>query len=151
MFESHDAKSFADTSAEDITWNDLSAPAPINGKKEMVKYFNMVTKAIPDLKMNCTTWAVDDFIVEECAMSGTNKGPFVAPGMTMPATNKPLNLHGVDVIQLKDGKAVSGIELRQRHGDGHAARSHEGATRQGRRGQGRHEGRPEVRQVEALE
>jgi steroid delta-isomerase-like uncharacterized protein len=107
-FETHDSKSFADGSADDIAWNDLSAPAPVNGKKAMVKYFDMVTKAIPDLKMNCTTWAVDDFVIEECAMSGTNKGPFTAPGMKVPATNKPITLHGVDIIQMKDGKAVSG-------------------------------------------
>ncbi len=104
MFETHDAKGFADTSTEDITWDDLATPAPMNGKKEMVKYFDMVTKAIPDLKMNCTTWPVDDFIIEECAMSGTNKGPM----MKIAATNKPVNFHGVDVIQMKDGKAASG-------------------------------------------
>jgi hypothetical protein len=28
--------------------------------------------------------------------------------MKLPATNKALNLHDVDVIQLKDGKAVNG-------------------------------------------
>ena len=109
MFETHDSKAFAETSADNVTWDDLASPAPMNGKKEMVKYFDMVTKAIPDMKMSCQTWAVDDFIIEECAMTGTNKGPMVAPGMKLPATNKPLNLHSVDVIQLKDGKAVSGM------------------------------------------
>ena len=108
MFETHDAKAFAEASTEDITWDDLTTPAPMNGKKEMVKSFDMVTKAIPDIKMSCTTWGVDDYVIQECAMSGTNKGPMVAPGMKLPATNKPINLHGVDVIQLKDGKAVSG-------------------------------------------
>ena len=108
MFETHDSKAFADTSSDNITWDDLSTPAPMNGKKEMVKYFDMVTKAIPDLKMNCQTWAVDDFVIEECAMSGTQKGPMVGPGMKLAATNKPLKIHGVDVIQMKDGKAVSG-------------------------------------------
>jgi len=108
MFETHDAKGFAETSADNITWDDLSAPAPMNGKKAMVSYFTMVTKAIPDLKMSCQTWGVDDYIIEECAMAGTNKGPMEAPGMKIPATNKPINFHGVDVIQMKDGKAVSG-------------------------------------------
>ena len=108
MFETHDSKAFADTSTDDITWDDLSTPAPMNGKKEMVKYFDMVTKAIPDMKMSCQTWGVDDYVIEECAMTGTNKGPMVAPGMKLPATNKPVNFHGVDVIQLKDGKAVNG-------------------------------------------
>lgn len=41
-------------------------------------------------------------------MSGTQKGPMVAPGMKLPASNKALNIHGVDIIQMKDGKAVSG-------------------------------------------
>jgi ketosteroid isomerase-like protein len=108
MFETHDAKAFAETSADDVSWDAVDGPAPMNGKKEMVKYFDMVTKAIPDMKMSCTTWGVDDYVIEECATTGTNKGPFVAPGMKMAATNKPLNLHGVDVIQLKDGKAIHG-------------------------------------------
>jgi steroid delta-isomerase-like uncharacterized protein len=108
MFETHDAKAFADTSTDDIVWDDMAGPAPMNGKKAMLGYFNMVTKAVPDMKMACTTWAVDDYIVEECAMSGTNKGPFVAPDMKIPATNKPVNFHGVDVIQMKDGKATKG-------------------------------------------
>jgi ketosteroid isomerase-like protein len=108
MFETHDAKGFAQTSSDDIVWDDMAGPAPMNGKKAMLGYFNMVTKAVPDMKMNCTTWAVDDYIIEECAMTGTNKGPLVAPDMKIAATNKPLNLHSVDVIQMKDGKAVKG-------------------------------------------
>src|ERR1019366_5178186 len=54
MFETHDAKAFADASTDDVTWDDSSAPAPMNGKKEMSKYFDMVTKAVPDMKMNCS-------------------------------------------------------------------------------------------------
>ena len=38
-------------------------------------------------------------------MTGTNKGPM----MKLAATNKPVNIHGVDVIQMKDGKAASGV------------------------------------------
>jgi predicted ester cyclase len=35
-------------------------------------------------------------------MTGTNSGPFG----NMPATNKPVKFNGVDIIQIKDGKAT---------------------------------------------
>jgi hypothetical protein len=68
----------------------------------------MMAKAIPDAKFACTNWAVDDFVIAECTMNGTDKGPMVMPGMKIKATNKPLTMHSVDVIQMKDGKAISG-------------------------------------------
>jgi steroid delta-isomerase-like uncharacterized protein len=106
LFETHDAKAFADTQTDDITWDSLDAPAPMKGKKEMVKMFTSFGKAIPDAKFTCQNWAVDDFVIAECAMTGTNKGAL--PEMHLPATNKPISLHTVDVVQLKDGKAVNG-------------------------------------------
>jgi steroid delta-isomerase-like uncharacterized protein len=106
LFETHDAKAFADTQTDDITWDSLDAPAPMKGKKEMVKMFTAFGKAIPDAKYACQNWAVDDYVIAECAMTGTNKGGL--PEMHVAATNKPLNLHTVDVVQLKDGKAIAG-------------------------------------------
>jgi ketosteroid isomerase-like protein len=108
MFETHDAKSFAGASTDDVVWEDSAAPAPMNGKKAMSGYFDMMSKAVPDLKMNCTTWGVDDYVLEECEMTGTNKGSFVFPGMKTKPTNKPVDFHGFDVIQMKDGKAAHG-------------------------------------------
>ena len=67
-----------------------------------------MTKAFPDLKAACESWGIEDFLIEECTMSGTNKGPMVAPGRKLPATNKSVSLHGVDIMQIKDGKAVNG-------------------------------------------
>jgi predicted ester cyclase len=34
-------------------------------------------------------------------MSGTNSGPFG----NMPPTNKPVKFNGIDIVQIKDGKA----------------------------------------------
>ena len=75
MFETHDSKAFADTQHRRHHLGlPLDAPAPMKGKKEMVKYFDMFDKAIPDMKLTCQTWAVNDYVIEECAMTGTNKG-----------------------------------------------------------------------------
>ena len=61
LFETHDAKAFADTQTDDITWDSLDAPAPMKGKKEMVKMFTAFGKAIPDAKFTCQNWAVRRF------------------------------------------------------------------------------------------
>jgi steroid delta-isomerase-like uncharacterized protein len=77
----------------------------MKGKNDAKKFFEMMTKAFPDVKVEVQkVWAFGDFVVAENVMTGTQKGDF----MGIKATKKPINLHGVDVIQLKDGKAVHG-------------------------------------------
>ncbi len=77
------------------------------------------------MKMQCSTWGVEDYLIEECATTGTNKGPIVAPGFKLPATNKAVNMHGVDVMQIKDGKAVKGISYGNGMEIDDPARSHQ--------------------------
>ena len=107
-FERHDVKRFADATADGATWEDLRSPGPTFGKEGLVANFTMMTKAFPDLRVTCESWGIEDFLIEECTMSGTNKGPIVAPGMKLTPTNKSVSLHSVNVIQMKDGKAVNG-------------------------------------------
>ena len=71
------------------------------GLKEMM---SMMKTAYPDMK-----WTVNDIIADSntiwahFTMTGTNSGPM----MGMPATNKKINVQGVDIIRLgADGKAT---------------------------------------------
>jgi steroid delta-isomerase-like uncharacterized protein len=105
-FEKKDDKAFADLNTDDIVWDDLVAPGPTKGKAEAVKQFKAFTAAFPDLKMQATsTWAVEDFVIAEVTTTGTPKGSFMG---LVSQTKKPVTLHMADVVQLKDGKAVSG-------------------------------------------
>jgi steroid delta-isomerase-like uncharacterized protein len=90
---------------DDVAWDDMSMPESMKGKAAGKKFFADVTKAFPDLKVSSTnTWTFGDFVVTETTMTGTHKGAF----MGIQPTKKSINLHSVDVVQLKDGKAVKG-------------------------------------------
>ena len=137
MFESHDVKGFADATADSATWEDLTSPGPAFGKEAIVSSFTRMTKAFPDLKAACESWGIEDFLIEECTMSGTNKGPMVAPGRKLPATNKvgepPRRGHHAD----QGRQSRERQELRQRDGADGAARPRQtGEAGKGRRAEG---------------
>ena len=60
-------------------------------------------KAFPDLKVTVNNaWGFGDVAIVEYTMAGTQKGAF----MGKPASKKAMNVHGVDVFQVKDGKVA---------------------------------------------
>ena len=75
-------------------------PAGIEGlKATMMEFFT----AFPDLNFKTNiikAWG--DTVMAQVTITGTNSGPF----MGMPATNKQINYDGVDIVILKDRKAV---------------------------------------------
>jgi steroid delta-isomerase-like uncharacterized protein len=108
MFAAFEKKSDADFmggAADDITWDDMTQPETMKGKAAGKKYFTAMTTAFPDVKSTTSNaWGVGDFVVAEGTLSGTHKAAFFG----IPATKKQINLHGLDIIQFKDGKIISG-------------------------------------------
>jgi len=45
--------------------------------------------------------AEDDMVVSHITMTGTNSSPMG----NMPATNKQVNIEGIDIVKIRDGKA----------------------------------------------
>jgi steroid delta-isomerase-like uncharacterized protein len=77
----------------------------MKGKAAGKKYFKAMTTAFPDIKVNeQNVWGIGDFVIAEGTITGTQKGPFFG----IPAKNKPVTLHGLDIMQFKDGKIVHG-------------------------------------------
>jgi steroid delta-isomerase-like uncharacterized protein len=75
-------------------------PADLNGLK---KGMTDMIAAYPDLNFKVNYMrAWGDTVFAHFNMSGTNSGSF----MGMPATNKQFNIEGVDIVVIKDGKAV---------------------------------------------
>ena len=73
------------------------------GADGLKKFFSDLFTAYPDLKVEVRyikSW--NDTIMSHIRMTGTNSGPF----MGMPATNKKIDIEGVDFIKIKDGKAT---------------------------------------------
>jgi steroid delta-isomerase-like uncharacterized protein len=90
---------------DDVVFTDYSQPGEMKGKKAVGGWFGVMFKAIPDMKQTMGTQiAADDFVITEGAIVGTQKGA-MGP---LKASNKPVNVHFVDVIQLKDGKMAKG-------------------------------------------
>jgi steroid delta-isomerase-like uncharacterized protein len=109
MYAAMDKKSEADFLApldDKLAWSDLSAPKDMTGKPEAKKFFQMFTKAFTDMKTTADPiFAADGFVVAETTTSATHSGslgPFKA-------TKKPVVLHGVDIVTVKDGKILQGV------------------------------------------
>lgn len=108
MFGAFEKKSEADflgNATDDIAWDDMTMPETMKGKAAGKKFFGEMTKAFPDVKVdNTNVWGIGDFVIAEGTMSGTHKGAF----MGIQPTKKSINLHGIDIVQFKDGKVVKG-------------------------------------------
>jgi steroid delta-isomerase-like uncharacterized protein len=104
-FEKKSSDDFMGGASDDITWDDMTQPETMKGKAAGKKYFAAMTTAFPDVKSTTTNaWGVGDVVIAEGTLTGTQKGAFFG----IPATKKPINLHGVDIMQFKDGKIVAG-------------------------------------------
>ena len=74
-----------------------------SNRDSLMKYLKMTKEGYPDLKFEVMHVAgVDDMVFVHYRFTGTNTGPF----MGMPATNKKIDYTGVDLLKIKDGKAV---------------------------------------------
>ncbi len=104
-FEKKDEKAFLGLLTDDSVHVDYSMPSDTKGKADAKKGFAMMTASFPDMKMTPTkTWTFGDIAVVEYVATGTFKKPM----MGMKATNKTGTIHGVDIMELKDGKFAKG-------------------------------------------
>jgi steroid delta-isomerase-like uncharacterized protein len=72
------------------------------GLDDLTAQLNEILTALPDLHVTTDLMvAEEDKVVTYLTMTGTNSGPFG----NIPATNKPVKFNGVDIVQIKDGKA----------------------------------------------
>jgi steroid delta-isomerase-like uncharacterized protein len=102
-FEKKDEKAFLGMLTDDSVHVDYTMQADDKGKAAAKKGFGMMTASFPDMKMTPTkTWTFGDIAVIEYVATGTFKKPM----MGMKATNKTGTVHGVDIMETKDGKVV---------------------------------------------
>ncbi len=86
----------------------------IKGKNDAKKFFGTFTKAFPDAKFDVTaSWGVGDYAIVEYTLKATHKAPI----LNVPATNRRVTVHAVDVFKINDGKVQkaqtysNGLEL----------------------------------------
>jgi steroid delta-isomerase-like uncharacterized protein len=98
--------------ADDVTYE--GHLGNVKGKADAKKFFATFTKAFPDAAFDVGgAWGVGDYAIVEYTLKATHKGPVAG----MPATNRKVSVHAVDVVKVKDGKVQSaqtfsnGLEL----------------------------------------
>lgn len=104
-FEKKSATDFLAVWGDASEWHDNTTEKVSKGSKDAKAYFEMNAKGFPDAKVTINNqWGIGDFVVTETTMTGTHKGTF----MGIKPTNKAVNLQGVDIALVKDGKLVKG-------------------------------------------
>lgn len=89
---------------DDITWTNVALEETYRGKDEVRAFLRMLFTAIPDLNFEVTHKFVrDNQVAERWTIRGTHLGPF----MGIPATSKPLEIPGIGMVQMRDGKFVN--------------------------------------------
>jgi predicted ester cyclase len=72
----------------------------MQGLKDAIKLYHT---AYPDMKMTSIAMVAEgDIVINHINMKGTNSGPYGA----MPATNKSIDVNGVDIVRFENGKGV---------------------------------------------
>jgi steroid delta-isomerase-like uncharacterized protein len=79
------------------------SPEQEPGTAGLKKMFTEWHAAMPDMKASVINVITQgDLVAMQVSMSGTQTGPM----MGMPATGKKMDITGVDILRMKDGKAV---------------------------------------------
>jgi steroid delta-isomerase-like uncharacterized protein len=86
----------------------------VKGKAEGKKFFQSLTKAFPDIQLDVEgAYSAGDYAIVAYTLTGTNKGPILG----IPASNRRVRIHAVDVVKIADGKVTraqtysNGLEL----------------------------------------
>ncbi len=85
----------------DGSMDDFTQPTAMKSPKDVKAFLGFIFKAVPDVAQDKPLqMAAGDLVITEGFLHGTMKGN-MGP---MKATNKPIGMHFVDVVQVKDGK-----------------------------------------------
>jgi steroid delta-isomerase-like uncharacterized protein len=88
---------------DDVEYDGLIHFKTVKGKDEAKKFFKTFTTAFPDAKFDVTgAWGFGDMVVVEQTLKGTHKGAIDK----IPASNRSVSVHAVDIYKMKDGKVA---------------------------------------------
>jgi steroid delta-isomerase-like uncharacterized protein len=102
VFNQKNIATFEELVAEDMVDHE-ALPGFAEGREGVKQFLQMVWTAFPDLTATIEDEAVEaDRVWSRTRMRGTHKGEF----MGIPATGKPVDIESIDVVRVKDGRAV---------------------------------------------
>jgi steroid delta-isomerase-like uncharacterized protein len=86
---------------EGITWRNVALEETYQGKEAVEGFLERLYTAFPDLNFTVTNKiARGDAVAEQWLIRGTHRGPFLG----VPATNRPVEIPGMSMVQMRDGK-----------------------------------------------
>ena len=89
-----------------------STPVAFVGHEGIRKWIENSRTMMPDLVMDFPeVIAKPDRIVAVWTMTGTQTGPMVMPGGTLPPTGRKVNVSGMSIDYLKDGKLAKEVVI----------------------------------------
>ena len=99
----HDVKELASRVAEDVVDHQLPTEMP-NGRDGVAAFFTMMFDAAPDMRFEMLDVIIsDDKVAIRSRATGTQTGPF----LQMPATGKPFDVEGIDIVEVNDDLKVT--------------------------------------------
>ncbi len=106
--EARDWNSFDAAHAESVVVHSPSTPEPTKGRQAHREVIQGLTTAFPDMKTErLSVFGSGDWISAEVLVTGTNTGPMKGPtGEDVPATNKSVRLHLLNIAQVVNGEIV---------------------------------------------
>jgi steroid delta-isomerase-like uncharacterized protein len=89
---------------DDITWTNVAMEQVYHGKAEVAEFLKMLFTAIPDLNFEVTYKFVrGNQVAERWHITGTHQGSL----MGVPPTGRRVDIPGIGMVQMKDGKFLS--------------------------------------------
>jgi steroid delta-isomerase-like uncharacterized protein len=99
----HDVKDVTERVTDDIVDHQLPPGMP-QGKDGVAAFFTMMFDAASDMRFEILDTIIsDDQIAIRSRVTGTQTGPF----MQMPATGKPFDIEGIDIVTVNDDLKVT--------------------------------------------
>ena len=103
--EDQDVAGWVACFTEDGTFTDESIPYTYQGAEELGKTVEVYAKAFPDMHRELHTfYVVDNIVIVQLHLQGTNTGPLELPSGTVPPTGRRIDAPCCDVFELVDGK-----------------------------------------------
>jgi steroid delta-isomerase-like uncharacterized protein len=99
----HDVKDVVSRLADGVVDHQLPPEMP-DGKEGATAFFTMMFDSAPDLKFQILdTLISDNKVAIRSRVTGTQTGPF----LQMPATGKPYDIEGIDIVEVNDDLKVT--------------------------------------------
>lgn len=100
-WNAHDVEGVLAFYDPEITWHNVALEETYHGKAEVAEFIGRLFTAFPDLYFTVPEKiARDDRVSERWTIRGTHLGPF----MGIPPTGRPVEIPGMSMVHLRDGK-----------------------------------------------